>query len=276
MKKPIHSPGCLPRHQVVVFPPAYPNAASEVIRLLKSALDATERPPGQKLDQKEFAELIGAPKSTVHDWYYGELPKAIKYFLCAMERLSESQKLIVLRRLCREHITLDHPRLAHDRAGASMLRNLISQSSGLTVITGMKDARDFVFTAIGNSASRILHLRLVSGFDFHLPKEFVPVPRVRYCATPYSGEGAAVLESEWISVASSPAKLLLFNGAWTFMPTWRERIIGLCSSRHVIIADESEHAARTLLKAATSVITATRGHRGLIQIHLTGYTASNR
>ncbi len=273
MKKPIYRPGLPPCPKVVLHPPAYPKAASEVIRLLKSALDAAERAPNQKLDQKEFAKLIGAAKSTVHDWYYGELPKPIKYFLCAMERLPEAQKFKVLRRLCREHITLDHPHLNHDPTAVSLLRNLISQPGGITVVTGMEEARNFLFTAIGNTACQILHLRLISGFDFHVPKEFVPVPGVRYCAPPQFGESTSVIENELSSVASSPAKLLLFNGVWTVMPAWRERIIHLCSSRHIMMADEFENGARSLLKRATSLITVTRAHRGLIHVHLTGSAA---
>jgi hypothetical protein len=63
--------GTSPYTDLIITSPAYPKTAGEVIRLLKEALDTADRKESQKYDQREFAQLIGAPKSTVHDWYYG-------------------------------------------------------------------------------------------------------------------------------------------------------------------------------------------------------------
>ena len=63
--------------EVFLEPPAYPKKANEVIRRLKQVMDEAERPPGQALTQKEFGRLLGAPRSTIHDWYHGKLAAPI-------------------------------------------------------------------------------------------------------------------------------------------------------------------------------------------------------
>ena len=67
------------RPEVFVSSPGYPKTASEVIRCLKKALEKAERLPGQELTQKETPTLIGAPKSTLHDWFHGNLAAPIKH-----------------------------------------------------------------------------------------------------------------------------------------------------------------------------------------------------
>jgi hypothetical protein len=217
--------GTSPYADLVIASPAYPKTASEVIRLLKRSLDTADRKESQKYDQREFAQLIGAPKSTVHDWYYGTLPKPILYFICALERLPDAQKLAVLRNLCRERFTLDHPCLSHDRQMVTLLKGLLSQAAGLTILTGLETPRNFLFTALGNTACQIVHLRFIAGLDFRSPTAFVPVPGVRYCPQ-RSGLSAltAVLENHWSSMEKSPAKIVLLNSVWSLMPSWRNQV----------------------------------------------------
>lgn len=261
--------GTSPYADILIKSPAYPKTASQVIRLLKQALDTADRKESQKYDQREFAQLIGAPKSTIHDWYYGQLPKPILYFICALERLPDAQKLVVLRNLCRELLTLDHPLLSHDKQMATLLKGLLSQAAGLTILTGMETSRNFLFTALGNTACQIVHLRFIAGLDFRSPIAFVPTPGVQYCPqrTGFSALTEA-LENHWTSIERSPAKLVLLNSVWTLMPSWRNRILALSQRRHVILADNIEARSKGLFKSTTTIIGVSSGQKGLIQISL--------
>jgi hypothetical protein len=60
-----------PHSDVFIKGPAYHKTGNEVIRELKKLMDAAERPSGQALAQKDFGCLIGAPRSTIHDWCHG-------------------------------------------------------------------------------------------------------------------------------------------------------------------------------------------------------------
>jgi hypothetical protein len=100
--------------ELCLKPPAYPKLANEVIRQLKRMMDEAERPAGQPLTQKEFGRLVGVPKSTIHDWYHGNLVEPAMHFVCALERLSETQRTALFRKLCRDCPRLQHAHLAHD------------------------------------------------------------------------------------------------------------------------------------------------------------------
>jgi transcriptional regulator with XRE-family HTH domain len=110
-----------------------------VVRKLKQSLDQTECPPGTCLTQKQFGELLGIPKSTINDWYHGNLAPQIRYFLCALERLPEVARTALLRELCRECPRLDHPRLSQDPETIALLKTVLAQPVGLTLIRGDRD-----------------------------------------------------------------------------------------------------------------------------------------
>lgn len=230
----------MPQFKALVEPPGYPKTANEVIRQLKKALDKAERPPGLELMQKDFGLLIGAPRSTIHDWYHGDLRASIKHFLCAMERLSELQRAELLSKLCRDCPRLDHPRLMHDPAAVDSLRGLLAKRAGLTFVTGSDDAiRTFLITALGNSAGQAVPSSSISGMDLHRPDSFVPVPGVVYFRNPNDSSNVAQLILElWRTIEKSPTDLILLNSVWTGVPELRDRIIALATKRHVIVADQ--------------------------------------
>lgn len=212
----------------------------EVIRTLKKAMDAAERPLGCELRQKELGRLIGAPKSTIHDWYHGNLASPIEHFLCAMERLSEAQRMELLRNLCRDCPRLAHPRLAHDPQVMNSLRGLLMQPLGLFVVTGPTDTlRLFVITAIGNSAPLVVPCKTIGGLDVHRPDSFVPVPGVLYFRNPNdSPQIKQLILAQWKDMENSSADIFLFNGVWALVPELRGRIVELAKRRSVFLADE--------------------------------------
>jgi hypothetical protein len=251
----------MPQFKALVEPPGYPKTANEVIRQLKKALDKAERPPGLELMQKDFGLLIGAPRSTIHDWYHGNLRDSIKHFLCAMERLSEHQRAELLSKLCRDCPRLDHPRLMHDPAAVNSLRGLLAQPAGLTFVTGSDDAiRTFLVTALGNSAGQAMPNSSISGMDVHRPDSFVPVPGVVYFRNPNDSSNVAQLILElWRTIEKSPTDLILLNAVWTGVPELRDRIIGLATKHHVVVADQLDVARylSSIVAPPTTIIKAT-------------------
>jgi hypothetical protein len=249
----------MPKSDLVLNPPAYPYKQNQVFRLLREALDKAERSGEQQLTLKQLGILIGAPRSTIHDWYYGDLPKPIKNFLCALERLFEDQRMILLRKLCRDCPRIEHPRVAHDQQAVNTLNSLITQKVGLTLIRGSSDAlRTFLITAMGNSAFASATLRGITGLDLHRPDHFVPVPGVLYFRKPEPGaQIKAFLGLHWSHIEDSAATLVLLNRIWTMMPELRSKIESLARRKHVVVADEFEATPKGLLRVVSSIVTVT-------------------
>lgn len=248
----------MPQFKALVEPPGYPKTANEVIRHLKKALDKAERPPGLELMQKDFGLLIGAPRSTIHDWYHGNLTAPIMHFLCAMERLSEHPRAEMLSKLCRDCPRLDHPRLMHDPAAVNLLKGLLAKRAGLTFVTGSDDAiRTFLITALGNSAGQAVPSSSISGMDVHRPDSFVPVPGVVYFRNPNEPSDVARLILElWGTIEKSPTDVILLNAVWTGVPELRGRIIGLATKHHMIVADQldvARHLSSTVAPPTTII-----------------------
>ena len=98
----------------LLLAPAYHKSGSAVVRTLKQALDRAECSPGQQLQQKQVGHMVGVAKSTIHDWFHGKLAGSLQSFLCVFERLTETERILILREICRPCPRLEHPRLAHD------------------------------------------------------------------------------------------------------------------------------------------------------------------
>jgi hypothetical protein len=211
--------------------------------------------------QKDFGLLINAPRSTIHDWYHGNLTAPIMHFLCALERLSEHQRAELLSKLCRDCPRLDHPRLMHDPAAVNLLRGLLAKRAGLTFVTGSDDAiRTFLITALGNSAGQAVPSSSISGMDVHRPDSFVPVPGVVYFRNPNEPSDVARLILElWGTIEKSPTDVILLNSVWTGVLELRDRIIGLATKRHVIVADQLDMARylSSIVAPPTTIIKAT-------------------
>jgi len=261
----------MPHIDAAMEPPAYPKSTDQIIRLLKKALERAEGPPGYELSQKNFARLIGAPKSTIHDWYHGATAAPIIHFLCAMERLSETQRAELLRQLCRDFPRLQHPRLAHDQPAVNSLRGLLAQPAGLTFVAGPSDElRTFVFTALGNSAAHLVSAKSIGGLDLHNPELLVPVPGVLYFRP--QADSARLKErihEHWREIQKSPAGLVFLNGVWGVLPEIRTSIIDLAKKRNVFVADEfvsHQPGSRDSFGPRVSNVTAVGGQGGKIRV----------
>jgi hypothetical protein len=193
-------------------------------------------PLGGELTQKRFAELTGVPKSTVHDWFYGRLVDQIRGLLCCLERLNLSQRAALLQQICRDCPRIDDPRLAHDQQTVTVLKALVRQPCGLTLIGGRPEgARTFLVTAMGNSAAGWLQ---ACGLDVRPPEFFVPVSGVFYLdASHRPMDRSAIVHALWPVILSCRAQLLILNGVWNSVPELHPKIIAAARSRNVIIAD---------------------------------------
>jgi hypothetical protein len=220
--------------------PAFLKIGNEVVRTLKEFVDAADRRPGEHLQQMEFGKLIGASKSTIHDWYHGEIPAPIKFCICALERLTEEQRVDLLARLCRPCIRLDHPRLAHNRKFIRWFGSVPNRPAGLTFLVGPSGLlREFVLTAIGNSVVRLFALKKIRSLDLRIPAQWAPVPGVTYFRQPTNTADLknAVLQF-WNSCDYSRADFLLFHSVWELVPELRRRIAELAKTRTVIVGDD--------------------------------------
>lgn len=216
--------------------PAHPLSGVEMVKALKSSLEAVECPSGEELFQNRFGELIGAPKSTINDWSHGKLVEPIKRFLCGLERLTETERTKFLGRLCRPCPRLHDPQIAHDPGAVQALSALLNQTSALTFIVGSEAARTYLVTAMGNSVA--WHAR-ARGLDVHRPDRFVPVPGVSYlmepCALP---QLRTTFRRLWPSLVDSKSPITILNGVWELLPEVRLRVAKAAAKRHVLIADE--------------------------------------
>jgi hypothetical protein len=219
--------------------PAYNRSGHEVFRTLKKMIDRVECSQGQQLEQRQFAHLLGVPKSTAHDWFHGKLATALQSFLCAFERLPETDRILFLREFCRLCPRLEHPRLAHDVETSDRLRLCVEQRAGLTILNGAEEPRTFLVTAMGHSISRVDPKRTALGLDVHRPRSFVPVAGVHYCQQPPNRDQVSRLAGAIMErCKASNAEVLILNGVWSGVSLLPALLRQLSATRHVIAADD--------------------------------------
>lgn len=222
----------------LILGPAYHKPSYEVVRALKQALDRTECSPGQQLEQRQFGYLLGVSKSTIHDWFHGTLAAPIQNLLCAFERLSETDRILLLREFCRQCPRLEHPRLAHDVESLNRLRFCLEQRAGLTIVDGPTEPRTFLVTAMGHSFSKVDPRRRACGLDVHRPETFVPVAGVYYCQHPPNpAQARKILVEIMDGFKDSKAEVVIFNGVWSGIVEFPTILRRLTTSQHVIVAD---------------------------------------
>jgi len=252
--------------------PAYHKSGSEVVRALKQALDRVECSPGQQLEQKKVGHMLGVSKSTIHDWFHGKLAGPLQNFLCVFERLTETDRILILRELCRPCPRLEHPRLAHDAEALNRLKALLAQPAGLTFVVGPSEPRTFLVTALGHSISRVNPTKRVCGLDVHRPDSFVPVAGVLYCQGPPNLELVRHLAANIVDeVESSEAELVIFNGIWSGISQFLKAIHRLAETRHLIVADDFDPAIDGLAKfgpkpVQVMAVSQIPGKQGLIHV----------
>jgi len=252
--------------------PAYNKSGGEVVRALKKALDRVECSAGQQLEQKQVGHLLGVSKSTVHDWFHGKLAGPLQNFLCVCERLTETDRILILRELCRPCPRLDHPRLAHDTEALNRLKVSLAQPAGLTFVVGPSEPRTFLVTALGHSITRVEPTRRVCGLDIHRPDSFVPVAGVFYCHTPPNLELARQLAAQIIDqVESSETELVILNGIWSGISQFLKAIQRLATTRHLIVGDDFDPAFDGLTRVGPNpvqvvAVSPIPGKQGLIHV----------
>lgn len=97
--------------------------------------------------------------------------------------------------------------------------------------------RTLLITAIGHVATNRLGPEHVRGIDLHQPDYFVPVESVNYI-DPGSRRAKELAQSAWPTVATSSAKLVLLNNAWSALSEWRDQIIRCSRRKHILLAEE--------------------------------------
>ena len=233
MKRNLIKPG---QHDFVRAP-AHPLTGPRLFRRLRAALtDAFGAEPS--FDQ--IGAFTAQPPSTTQHWFQVFDHPHVFFFLCLLEQLPLSKRTELLGEFCRELPTLSHPRLAHDPIAVAALENLLEEKQGMTVIRAGTDyQRMFVVTALGHSFTRKNGLCAgVAGLDIHQPQKMVPLAGLVYFKEPLPVTKLRRLAQEaWPEIRSSNARLLLFDGIWSAVPTLRDQIAELGSTRHVVLAD---------------------------------------
>lgn len=255
------------KSEIVLRSPAFPSAKAQVLQRLKAALEMAECSNGQKLELQQFAELLGLPLSTNHDWFYGQFPPAIERFLCGVERLSPSARATFFDRVCRDCPRLNHPRLANNAIAIESVKALLEEPAGLVCILGPSDAlRTFVITAMGNSATSLRLVKRLAGFDLHQPDLVVPAPGILYFRNGASvAQVQAQVQRLWSGIENSSAEIVMLNGIWGILPELRDRIVALSEKRNVILADGFESGLPEL-----------HGQREPYPATITAFPASNQ
>lgn len=227
------------RSPELICAPFYPRSGQEIIRRLKAAIEATENPNGPGLDQKQVAELIGIPRSTLNEWLHDDQVEPIKRFLAGLERLSDEDRIKFIRSFCRHCPRLEDPRISHDMQAVAVIESLFERGNGITLITGPSDsARTYLATAIGNAFTTRFS-KFIVGFDLHPPVHFVPVPGVSYPAADVPPEKLPSLFLRlWCQIAGSKGLMILLNGMWNRISTHQSKVLNLSRNNHILIADD--------------------------------------
>lgn len=227
--------------------PAYPHRPKHIMDKLHNALESAECRPGFKLTQLHFGHICGLSKSTINDWLCTDHAGRFGGFVCALERLSEGQRLLLFRRICRRCPRLSDPALSHDRESVRQLESLLRCPRGVTlVVGGSEKARTFLITAMGNSAYAINPKRSTCGLDLQTSASFSPVPGVIYCAgivNPNGGLQQTVVQAWPFISAAFKGPLVLLNGVWFRVPELRPQILRLGENKHLLLADNFDSSA---------------------------------
>lgn len=214
--------------------PGYPFEAQKLLGELRNRLEMEN---GRAMGFEELAEIMGSPKSTAHYWFsiYGH--PHLMGFMALVERLSPQARQAFFEAHCRQFPTISDPALA----GANRcLTSLLSQKTGLTVITGASNReRSLVLAALGHSSRRSGTRFPVTGMDLHRPSEFVPVLGVRYVDDRLKlNQVREVVRSAWPKFLTTNAQLVLLNGIWSAAPEIGDDLIRLAALRNVVLAEE--------------------------------------
>jgi hypothetical protein len=238
----------------VIQLPGFPIRGNKLFERVGAAVGAAR---GYPLGNTEFARIIGKPESTTSLWFGASLQPHLVAWLCLIEHLMPQERHRVLDELCRDLPFLAHPRLRHNPIMVGMLKNLLAQKAGLTIVNGGSEAqRTFLLTALGHSFCRLDRLhRTPSGIDLHEPQWFVPLETVTYLRTsPEAKKTPEAIKQLWPSIRSSKNPVIVLNGVWSKVPEIGKDIISLAGQRHVIVAEQAPPVGSELTLAGNDPV----------------------
>lgn len=217
--------------------PAHPLTGHQLLENVRNLVQA-ER--GYKLTIERFSAIIGKSTSTTGYLLGVHAHSALLAFICALERLSDSDRYRFLTKTCRVLPTVMHPHLSHAAGTVSELLEILRQQRGLTIMGGGTPAsRSFVLLALGHTFPQLdTKHRTAGGLDINQPSRLVPVETMLYLRNPLeTARARQAIQNVWPEIRASQSPLLLFNGVWSLVPELRNEMLNWAKRRHVIIAD---------------------------------------
>jgi len=233
----------------IVRPPAFPTSGNQIFERIGTAVSASR---GYNLENIDFARLIGRSESTTSHWFGVSSQPHLVSFFCLLEQLPPLERYRVVDSLCRVLPLFDHPRLQHNPVAATTMKNILPQTTGLTLLVGGTDEqRTFLITALGHTFRRIdRRHRNVAGIDLHDPSWFVPVETMLYLKGPSDPvHVGGLVRRIWPEILGTKKPIILLNGIWSALPEVRNDILSLAARRHVIVADQQITVPRVALQA---------------------------
>lgn len=227
---------CNKARSQLILSPAYPFTGPELLESLRSRV---ARELGYPVGLLELSEFMGRAKSTVHFWLSAYRHPHLLAFMALLERLSPSERRSFVESHCRPLPLLSDANLVGE---TDMLRKLLTQPAGLTVIAGNTHrARTCVLTAFGHSWRRVQGQRSHPvGIAIHRPNEFVPLQGLRYIDERLTRcEVRDLVLSIWHRIMTSRTELLLANRLWSAVPEVRNDLLRAAKQRHVVLAEAS-------------------------------------
>lgn len=214
--------------------------ATKLLRKLRAAAEVSF---GRSLTYDELSDYTGEARSTLGRWFNGDGDPSPEILLRLLELTSEKNRHEIMDKppFCRVHPRIDHPYLEQDSVATSILGDIVSNLTGLTLVQGDTDASaTFVATAIAHSARMMgTHSQEVVGLDIHKPDWFVPIPGVQYLNALLPP--AAILKQFdllWTRFVTSRGAILLLNGVFHPVAAAPQKVFQLARQSHLVIASK--------------------------------------
>ena len=194
---------------------------------------------GRKLTGQELATISGQSLSTMFDWINGSNLRQVEAIVRLLEQLPEAARTELINKICRTLPTLADPRIAWKESQVIQLEQLLRQKTGLTILEGTEELRNFMITALGHASYRLEpEHREVVGIDIRMPSRFVPVKGVVYLNQPAQVSFVAEQVSQVLDhLLQQKHKLVVLNGIWNHFPLLQDKISAVAVQNHVILAD---------------------------------------
>lgn len=209
---------------------------TKILNLLEVALAELQ---GQRLTYTAIAKIAGLSTSTVFDWAAGAQIRQVEALFRLLERLPRSKRTELLDRVCRPLPTIYHQRIGWRPRQISHCEQLLRAETGLTLIQGDENSRDFLVTALAHSATRLdLPRQQVYGIDVRLSDRFVPVDGITYVGGSLDPERVREkARSAWQAIHTVEKGIIFLNGVWHALNNVQKEILEITTRCHVVVGD---------------------------------------